>query len=362
MNTKPSLWIAGFSPATLLVLLCLSGSPSAQTAPALGQANSFAVLGGSTVTNTGPTIVIGDLGVSPGTAVTGFPPGIINGVLHSADAVALQAQADVVTAYNNLANQAFNSDLTGQDLGGQTLTSGVYRYSTSAQLTGTLTLDAQGNANAVFIIQIGSTLTTASNAVVRVINGGSGCNVFWQVGTSATLGTGTAFVGNILALSSITMNTAANTAGRLLARNGAVTLDSNVVAPCTGAGTGCPQVTLLPLTLPEARVGFAQNVMLQAGGGMPPYTFSLIADSLPPGMSLSTGGQLSGTPTVAGSYSFSVRASDANGCLLVRRYTLNVAATLVGQVPAQAIPTLPLLGLLLLGALLSLTAWAVLRR
>lgn len=363
MKAHLSRWTTGFGPVALLALFCLAGTALAQTAPGLGQANSFAVVSGSTITNTGPTLLFGDLGISPGTAVSGFPPGIVNGVLHNANAVALQAQADVVTAYNTLANQPFNTDLSGQDLGGLSLTAGVYRYSTSAQLTGTLTLDAQGNPNAVFVIQIGSTLTTASNAAVQVINGGSGCNVFWQVGSSATLGTGTAFVGNILALSSITMNTAANTAGRLLARNGAVTLDSNVVAPCTGgAATSCPTISLQPLSLPPARVGFAQSLSLQAAGGLAPYNFSVIADSLPPGMALSPAGLLNGTPSLAGSYAFSVRAADANGCLALRRYTLLVAAALTADIPAQAIPTLPPLGLLLLGGLLSLTGWIVLRR
>jgi len=205
----------------------------AQVAPPLGQAESFAVLGGSTVTNTGATIVTGDVGVSPGTAISGFPPGTINGTTHSNDAVAQGAQADLTTAYNSLAAQACNTGLTGTDLGGLTLTSAVYCFSSSAQLTGTLTLDAQGNPNAVFVFQVGSTLTTASNASVRVINGGSDCNVFWQVGSSATLGTGSGLVGNILALTSITLTTSATSHGSLLARNGAVTMDTNQVGVCT---------------------------------------------------------------------------------------------------------------------------------
>src|ERR1700681_1419077 len=173
------------------------------------QLSSFAVLGGSTVTNTNtPTIVNGNLGVSPGSAVTGFPPGIVTGgTIHAADSFAAGAQSDLTTTYNNLANTACGTDLTGQDLGGKTLTPGVYCFSTSAQLTGTLTLDAQGNANALFIFKIGSTLTTASSSSVVLINGAQNCNVFWQVGSSATLGTGTAFVGNILALASITLTT-----------------------------------------------------------------------------------------------------------------------------------------------------------
>src|SRR3954454_9358766 len=147
-----------------LALLSLTASlGAAQTAPTLGSAQSFAVLGGSTVTNTGPSVITGDLGVSPGSAVTGFPPGtVVSGTIHAADAVAAAAQSSLTTAYNSLAGQACTQDLTGQDLGGLTLTAGVYCFSTSAQLTGTLTLNAQGNSSAVFIFKIGSTLTTAS--------------------------------------------------------------------------------------------------------------------------------------------------------------------------------------------------------
>jgi hypothetical protein len=158
---------------------------------------------GATVTNTGATVLNADLGVSPGTAVTGFAPGIITGgAIHSADLLAGLAQVDTAIAYTSLALELCPSgnDLTGKDLGGKTLTPGVYCFSSSAQLTGALTLDAQGNANAVFVFKIGSTLTTASNAAVRLINAGSPANVYWQVGSSATLGTTTAFLGNILAL------------------------------------------------------------------------------------------------------------------------------------------------------------------
>jgi hypothetical protein len=203
-----------------------AASPLAQTAPTLGAAASFAVLGGSTVTNTNPTLVSGDLGVSPGSAVVGFPPGtVINGTIHATDAVAAQAQSDVTTAYNALAGQACQTVLTGTDLGGLTLVPGVYCFTSGAQLTGTLTLDAQGNPGAVFIFQIASTLITASNSSVLLINGASPWNVFWQVGSSATLGTNTSFVGSILALTSISLTTGATiTSGRALARNGALAL------------------------------------------------------------------------------------------------------------------------------------------
>lgn len=224
--------------AVLLWTLNAGAGAEAQTAPDLGEASSYAVLGGQTVTNAGPSTVRGDLGVSPGTAVTGFPPGIVTGgTIHSADADALQAQAAVTTTYNALAAEACSADLTGQDLGGMTLTEGVYCFTSSAQLTGLLTLDAQGNASAVFVFKMVSTLTTASNSSVMVINGSTGCNVFWQVGSSATIGTGTVFVGNILALTSISLTTGASVSGRALARNGAVTMQTNDVgfSSCAGA-------------------------------------------------------------------------------------------------------------------------------
>jgi hypothetical protein len=204
----------------------------------LGTADPFAVLGGSTVTNTGPTVINGDLGVSPGTAITGFLPGIVNGTIDDDNAVAMQAQSDLTSAYNFAAAEACGDNLTGQDLGGLTLTPGVYCFSSSAQLTGTLTLNAQGNPNSVFLFQIGSTLTTASGSSVVFINGGQGGGLFWQVGSSATLGTTTAFEGNILALASITLNTGATIdCGRALASTGAVTMDTNVVS--TAAVGGC---------------------------------------------------------------------------------------------------------------------------
>jgi len=210
----------------------------------LGTAQSFAVLGGSTVTNTGATVLTGDLGVSPGAAITGFPPGTRTGTTHAADATSLQAQNDVVTQYNALASAACTADLTGQDLGGKTLTTGVYCFSTSAPLTGTLTLNAQGSASATFIFKVGSTLTTASGSSVVLINGGNPCGVAWQVGTSATLGTTTSFIGNLIALSSITLNTGANIIGRALARNGAVTLDTNNIS-FAACGATIPSVPTL---------------------------------------------------------------------------------------------------------------------
>jgi hypothetical protein len=232
--------LAGGAVLTALVLGA-SGAQAAQAPVGLGTADSFAILAGQTVTNTGPSTVNGDLGVSPGTAVTGFPPGTVNGTVHAADAVAGQAQLDLTTAYNDAAGRTPPAAVTA-DLGGQRLTSGVYNSATSLGLTGALTLDAQGDPNAVFVFQAGSTLTTASASHVNLVNGAQACNVFWQIGSSATLGSASVFTGNILALTSIAINNGVTVNGRALARNGSVTLidDTITAAHCatTGGGTG----------------------------------------------------------------------------------------------------------------------------
>jgi hypothetical protein len=204
-------------------------STQSQANPILNSADGFAVLGGATVANSGNTILNGDLGVYPGTAITGFPPGIVNGAIHAADAVAQQAEIDLFAAYNFLAGEGVDQNLTGQDLGGLILTPGVYKFDTSAQLTGTLTLNALNNPNAIFVFQIGSTLGTAASASVSLLNEAQAGNVFWQVGTSATLGAGTVFDGSILADQSITLNAGTSLSGRALALNGSVTLDGNVI-------------------------------------------------------------------------------------------------------------------------------------
>lgn len=220
--------VAAFS--TIVLFGLHLGAP----AQILGTADLFAALGGSTVTNTGPTILTGNLGVWPGTAITGFPPGIVvNGTIHLGDGVAQQAQVDLTVAYNIIAGEAFNLDLSGQDLGNRTLTPGVYRFGASAPLNGTLFLDAQGDPDARFDFQIGSTFLVGSNSAVVMINAGDACNVYWQVGSSATLGTSSDVLGHIMALTSITMNTGATILeGNALARNGAVTMDTNTIAIC----------------------------------------------------------------------------------------------------------------------------------
>ncbi|MEA2137273.1 MAG: hypothetical protein QOG56_423 [Solirubrobacteraceae bacterium] len=225
-----------------LAALAAPAAHAVATSPPLGTAANFAAVAATTITNTGPTIVTGDLGVFPGTAVVGFPPGIVNGTIHAGDAVAGTAAADVLTAYNFAAGEPCDFTLSNPDLGGATLLPGVYCFtSTSVGLTGTLTLNANGNANAAWLFKTGSTLTTASNSAVVLINGATPCNnnnITWQVGSSATIGSATSFVGNVLASASVTLNTGATSTGSLYGHTGAVTMDSDRISTCAAAGPG----------------------------------------------------------------------------------------------------------------------------
>jgi hypothetical protein len=222
----------------------VAGTPAAlagQSSVGLGTATSFAVLAGTTVTNTGPTKIFGDLGVSPGTAVTGGPE-VSDGTEHRDDDVARQAQSDLTTGYNQAAGRTPATAVSPSDLGGRTLAPGVYKAASALGLTGTVTLDGQNDPAAVFIFQAGSTLITAPNSTVKLIRGVQPCNVFWQVGSSATLGTDTAFVGSILALTSVTVETGTTVAGRVLARNAKVSLDDSTITrpTCMAATTTAP--------------------------------------------------------------------------------------------------------------------------
>lgn len=211
--------------------LVIAGAGSAQalaTAVPLGTSESFAILAAEGITNTGPTTISGNVGTHPNPAITGEEDITLSGSYHLADEVAEQAKSDLIGAYNNAAGQERDAD-SGAQLGGQTLVPGVYGTESSMGLTGTVTLDGQGATDGVWVFQAGSTLITASSSRVLLVNGAQACNVFWQVGSSATLGTSTNFAGTILALTSITANTSATVAGRLLARNGAVTLEANTI-------------------------------------------------------------------------------------------------------------------------------------
>jgi uncharacterized repeat protein (TIGR01451 family) len=332
-----------------------SASAAAATMPPLGTEQSFAVLGGSTVTNTGSSVITGNLGVNPGTAITGFPPGILTGVTHAADAESLQAQNDTTAAYINLASQGCTSDLTGQDLGGKTLVPGVYCFSSSAQLTGALILDAGGDPGAVWVFKTGSTLTTASNSSVLPLNGAQACNVFWQIGSSATLGTGTSFVGNILALTSITLTTGANISGRALARNGAVTMDSNTVTvpTCNIPVTSSPPTmakTFSPGTINKGDVS-TLTITFSNANDTPANLTAPLVDTLPSGLVVVDGSVSTTcieTPLLVGWFivdtgKVGLQAKGLipanSSCTVTATVTAAVAGSYVNTLPAGALQT-----------------------
>lgn len=306
--------------AILLLGLLAGAVPAlAQPAPSLRSAASFAVLGGSAVGSSGTTTVAGNLGVHPGASISGSPT-VTLGKTYRNDATARQAQKDAAAAYGDLAGRTCTSTLT-EDLGGKTLTPGVYCFSSSAQLTGNLTLNAVDSKDAVWIFRIADSLTTSAGSAVSVVNGGSHGNVFWQVGGSATLGERTVFAGSILALGSITLKSGASVSGRLLARTGAVTLDANAVSIC------CKPITVLPPTLPGGTVGTSYSSVTFIGdGGDDGYTFKLLSGTLPPALTLLPSNRvLSGTPTEAGVFRFTIVATDGHGCSGIREYEINIA-------------------------------------
>ena len=250
-RTRTQFFVASASLGLVscLVLMTVSlGNAAVPSAVDLGTAGSYGVLGGSAVTNTGPTTVTGDLGVSPGTSITGLAQITMHGSVHQTDAAAAQAQADLSLAYNQAAGKAPNQIASvPAAVGGLTLNPGVYKYDSSLNIAGALTLDGQSDPNAVFIFQVGSTLITASAASVVLTNGAQACNVYWQVGSSATLGTTTSFQGVIMSLASITLNTNATVTGSVLAQTaGAVTMDTNTITRATCAVQPSPSISPSP--------------------------------------------------------------------------------------------------------------------
>lgn len=277
----------------------------------LGSAAEFGVLGASTVTNTGPTTITGDVGLSPGSEVTGFPPGLFSGTLHATDEVAALGQSDLLTAMGVASSLTPNTQGLG-DLTGLSLTPGVYSGG-ELSLSGQLTLS--GTAESVWVFQAASTLITGTGASIVLTDGASACNVFWRVGSSATLGAATAFAGTILADESITAVTGATVEGRLLAANGAVTLDSNVITRPSGCDDGSGSVvstspTITSAPLPGGTVGTTYDSTVTSTGS-PDATYTVTSGALPPGLVLdSVTGGVTGTPTTPGTYTVTITASN----------------------------------------------------
>jgi hypothetical protein len=257
-----------------LLLTLVSGAAAAAQSVPLGTADSFAVLAGAGITNTGPTTVRGDLGTYPTTTETGSASITITGTNHAGDAVTQGAKSDLVTAYNTAAGEGPTTAIAA-DLAGQTLAPGVYNSASSIGLSGALTLNGGGNANAIFVFQAGSTLTTGSASQINLVNGAQACNVFWQVGSSATLGTGSTFRGTIIALTSITVTTGVTVDGRVLARNGAVTLDTDTITrPTCAAAAATTAATTTAATTTAATTTAATTTTATTTTTAKPVTVS----------------------------------------------------------------------------------------
>jgi hypothetical protein len=267
--------------ASLLALTLARASGAAATAVPLGTAASFGVLAGAGITNTGPTTINGDIGTFPTTSISGAGSMTITGVNHAGDAITQQAKNDWTTAFNNAAGQGPTIPIVA-NLGGQTLTAGVYNSASTIGLTGTLTLDGGGNFDSVFVFQAGSALTTASASQVSLTNGARACNVFWQVGSSATLGTGSSFVGTLLASSSISVTTGASVHGRVLASTGTVTLDTNVIRVPSCASLGPQPAPNASRQIYCDSAGTAYDLLIGQDKSAPYDTLGLVPSTIDP--------------------------------------------------------------------------------
>lgn len=288
----------------------------------LGRACPFAILAGTpAVTNVGPSIVTGDVGISPAASVTGFPPGTIIGVIHAADQAAANAQVDLTAAFT-AANLLAPTEpaIVGGVFDGLTLVPGVYDVTgVTGSLTGALTFDGVGE----YVIRIPTSLTINPGAVMSLINGALAENIFWIVGSSAAIDTTVTFKGSILALTSITVNDGSNIEGKLLARNGTVTLINDVVTSASCAGQSCPLITILPYTLPNGIVGRPYLQQLSGNDGEQPYTFTITSGALPDGLTLNEEtGVISGSPTNRTTANFTITATDNEGCESSQSYAM----------------------------------------
>lgn len=319
------------SAAAVLALTPVSSASAVTSADgpiSLGTATSFAVLSSSTVTNTGPTSIAGDLGVSAGSSVTGFPPGILLGVQHLGDATAIQAQTDVTTAYTQLSSLTPTDSTVYTELGGLTLNPGVYTAGV-ASITGNLTL--QGDDTSIWVFQVTDTLTTGSGSSITINGGADSCNVFWRVASQAVLGTDSTFEGTVIAGSSIAATTGAVIDGRLLAQTEAVTLDDNLIVASPDCSTGTTIVSSPTITSgPEASatVGTPYSSAVTATAS-PAASYSITSGSLPPGLTMDATGTVTGTATTVGTSTFTITASNGVAPDDSGDFTITVAAASV---------------------------------
>ncbi|MDN3495169.1 ice-binding family protein [Planococcus sp. APC 4015] len=334
MRVSPRIAALAIATTGLLGLTLAAASPASAATVidgpvGLGTAADFVVLGGSTVTDAGASVIDGDVGLSPGTSITGFPPATTTGTIHQTDAEAAQAQVDLTTAYNTAASLTPMASGLG-DLTGASLVPGVYAGG-ELGLSGELILE--GTAESVWVFQAASTLTVGTGALITLTGGASACNVFWQVSSSATIGSGAQFAGTVMASESITAETAATVTGRLLARTGAVALDSNVIDTPLGctteAGTVSTSATITSSAPPSGQAGTAYSYTATASG-TPTATFSITSGALPPGLTLdATTGVISGVPTASGVYTFTITASNGTPPDSAASYSITIAAPAV---------------------------------
>lgn len=353
----------------LAAVLCGVDPVLAQTAPTLVELKQFAILGSTTVTSAGiATITNGDVGVSPGTSITGtfvLAPGFFQRTPLTGDAALLiSAKNDASNASTNLLAQGPGTTIL-PELGGTTRTPGVYSFTTTANIANntTFTLDAGGNPNAVWIFLVGSSITANTGSNIVFLNGiGNPCNVFWRVGNDATL-LGLNFPGTVIAgasgAGSVTVGSGANLLGRAVSLTAAVSTSGAVqtIGGCSAAIVACPAITVNPATLPNGTVGVGYNQTITASGGTAPYTFAVTSGTLPAGLTLSAGGTLSGTPTTAATSNFRITATDSSAppCTGFRDYSIVIAAAPppVGPGGVAGGPTLDSFGLAILLGLLA---------